>query len=379
MLIHPHLTPYRLFVIIRSTHFMATVNKTTVIDIYTGVLGLVPPKSAIDWLTSAEYAGKPLDVAANLVLDAFRINYQSGVDDANLLTSASNTNFVKAVYGRIFGFTSADLAAQAEGVNYWTNWLKELPAEADPANGGRGSLISTMLDVAIDKTQYVGNAVVERARALLANRETVAEYSLQKSGSKVVDQVWLREIAASITENTNSIARAKDMIDAVVSGQLITGTTGNDTLEGTVNNDHIAGYAGNDTISGLDGNDALFGGAGHDVLYGGNGNDKLSGGTGNDVFWEDAGNDTYYFAFGDGQDTIHDYGGNKDVIEFLTGIAPSDVQASRSGNTLILSLKNSTDRIEVVDHFQNSAYAIEELHFADGTSLNITSLHIIGS
>jgi Ca2+-binding RTX toxin-like protein len=191
---------------------MASVNKTTVIDIYTGILGLLPPQNAINWLTAPAYADKPLDVATNLVLDAFQTRYSAGIDDANLLTSASNANFVKAVYARIFGLTASELSAQSEGVNYWTNWLKNPSVGADPTNNYRGSLISTMLDVALDKSQYVGNAVVEKARALLANRETVADYYLQKGGSDA-DQTWLRKVISDVTQNSNSVSTAKTVID----------------------------------------------------------------------------------------------------------------------------------------------------------------------
>ncbi|HJV53156.1 MAG TPA: hypothetical protein VJ652_16935, partial [Noviherbaspirillum sp.] len=70
---------------------------------------------------------------------------------------------------------------------------------------------------------------------------------------------------------------------AVVKGDVIYGTTGDDTL---------TGGKGADEVNGLDGNDSLSGGGGADEVYGGDGNDtiaydandiRLDGGAGDDV------------------------------------------------------------------------------------------------
>jgi hypothetical protein len=341
---------------------MATVNKTTVIDIYTGVLGLLPPKSAIDWLTSAEYAGKPLDVAANLVLDAFRDRYSANVDDANLLLSASDVDFVKAVYARIFGLTPAELAAQSEGVGYWTGWLKNPSAGADATNNYRGSLISTMLDAALDKTQHVGNPVVEKARALLANREAVSEHYLQKGGA-VDDQTWSRKVIGDVTEITTSVEIAKTVIN-----------------DKTTVPDVPSGPSGKGVITGTDGDDSLSGSSGNDTLYGRGGDDKLYG-----MF----GNDTYYFARGDGKDTIHDFGlfKDKDIIQFAPGITKGDVQLTHAGKGLVLTFKEGSDQITIPDFYYEIDPAthkpvntglpsdlIEEIHFADGTTIDLIAV-----
>ncbi|MDR2032902.1 MAG: hypothetical protein LBP86_11820, partial [Azoarcus sp.] len=91
------------------------------------------------------------------------------------------------------------------------------------------------------------------------------------------------------------------------------------------------------------------------------------------------------FAWGDGQDTISEYdttAGNHDVIEFAEGIAAGDVRVTRSGDNLVLSLEGSTtDRITVQYHFYNgSAYAVEEIRFADGTTWDTEDvLEIVGA
>ena len=57
--------------------------------------------------------------------------------------------------------------------------------------------------------------------------------------------------------------------------------------------------------------DKLIGGDGSDDLYGGQGNDELFGGSGQDIFW---------FAPGEGTDTVYDYQPGVDLIGFNSGL-----------------------------------------------------------
>ena len=118
---------------------------------------------------------------------------------------------------------------------------------------------------------------------------------------------------------------------------------GNDTLHGFDGNDVLDGSRGDDIVGGGAGNDGVFGGAGNDQLYGGGGNDYISGGGGNDViwgedgddqvfagdgddfvvlgtgnddFWLGAGDDRIRFDYGNGADTIRDFGNGHDVLDF---------------------------------------------------------------
>src|SRR5690606_41542733 len=128
---------------------------------------------------------------------------------------------------------------------------------------------------------------------------------------------------------------------------------GNDLLQGAEGNDTLSGGGGNDILEGGAGNDSLGGDAGNDILEGGAGNDSLSGGADSDV---------YRFSRGWGQDTLSNYDtstGKVDAIEFAGDIAPSDIQITRSGNALILSLVGSTDKVTVNNYFDKdgtSAY-----------------------
>lgn len=153
---------------------------------------------------------------------------------------------------------------------------------------------------------------------------------------------------------------------------------GNQAATGIGNNlnniiDSRPSAVGNILAGGL-GNDSLYGGMGDDSLDGGAGNDELRGGQGNDYLIGGAGSDTYYFALGDGQDSIDNYdtsSGKVDAIEFAADIAPGDIVITRSITSLVLSLHGSTDKVTVSNYFASddaSTSKLEEIRFADGTT-----------
>ncbi|WP_282599544.1 calcium-binding protein, partial [Ralstonia pseudosolanacearum] len=108
--------------------------------------------------------------------------------------------------------------------------------------------------------------------------------------------------------------------------------------------------------------------------------DTLEGGAGNDYLVGNEGSDTYVFNSGWGQDTIYNYdtsSGRSDVIAFGDGIAASDIIATRSGDDLILSLRNSSDRVTVQSYFYSDAtgpYRTDLVRFADGTSWDVAAV-----
>ncbi|PXW89920.1 hemolysin type calcium-binding protein, partial [Nitrosomonas sp. Nm84] len=160
---------------------------------------------------------------------------------------------------------------------------------------------------------------------------------------------------------------------------VLTGTAGADNITGFTTDDTLNGLAGNDALSGGDGNDTLLGGDGQDYLYGNAGNDILDGGLGaGDYLSGDAGNDVYLFATGDGNTTISNYDtsvGHNDVLRFASGINPSGVLATRSGNDLRLAVQSTGEIITVQNHFVSSnQYMLNAVEFADGTSWNSATL-----
>jgi Ca2+-binding RTX toxin-like protein len=140
------------------------------------------------------------------------------------------------------------------------------------------------------------------------------------------------------------------------------GTEGADLITGTMGDDVIDALGGNDVINGLAGNDALTGGLGNDV---------------------------FVFNRGDGQDTIYNtdvlrdtvntgLSQSIDTLRFGAGISETDVLTVRSGNDVLLKLKDSTDQVRFVNYFgadQTTGtrvfdHKIDRVEFANGSVWN---------
>ncbi len=135
----------------------------------------------------------------------------------------------------------------------------------------------------------------------------------------------------------------------------------------TDNNAHyLAGNQGDDSISGGEGNDFLDGGLGDDALAGGEG-----------LF-------SYFFAKGQGNDTIEENSSNyqeNDRLIFGDGITVDDLYAVSThtgGNVgiyhLTIGLKNADGTITILDYGSDSSISdrqhINEFVFSDGTVLS---------
>jgi Ca2+-binding RTX toxin-like protein len=156
-----------------------------------------------------------------------------------------------------------------------------------------------------------------------------------------------------------------DSIAGSAGNDWIYGGSGNDDLDGGADSDWLYGEAGNDTLNGLGGDDTIYGEVGNDTLSGGTGEDYLVGGYGSDI---------YRFDRGGGHDTIDNYAwsdsdvaGKVDALVFGTGILTSDVTARRQGDTLVLSISGTDDRVTVQSYFAGSDYRLDEIRFKDGT------------
>ena len=181
----------------------------------------------------------------------------------------------------------------------------------------------------------------------------------------------------------------------------IVGTPGDDTLKGSAGADTLLGDAGNDTLKGLEGDDELhgddgqdtlragegadklFGGADGDALYGDAGDDVLDGGAGNDTLQGGLGNDTYLFGRGDGQDALKAQkdatAGKLNTLRFKDGVAAADVQVSRDGTALLLTIAGSGDSLRAEGFFSsnnpgNDSNPLQQVQFADGTVWDLASL-----
>lgn len=145
---------------------------------------------------------------------------------------------------------------------------------------------------------------------------------------------------------------------------------------GNIQNLVTVSTAGDDELWGYSWNDSLTGGAGNDILRGLAGNDTLEGGLGNDTLDGGAGSNTYWFARGDGQDTILASGDKTAVstntLRFRAGILPADVVATRYVNDLVLTVNGSTDSVTVKEFFsstswENNPNPIQQIVFDNAT------------
>ena len=124
---------------------------------------------------------------------------------------------------------------------------------------------------------------------------------------------------------------------------------------GTSLTDQLVGSSLFDQIIGLEGDDVIIGGLGNDVLYGG------------------LGKDTFQFSLGDGHDIIKDTEGI-DIIVFDESITAEMLSFKQhlEGDlfTLIVSINNSTDQIDIEHWEKHSFDKLIQIVFADGTTWN---------
>ena len=171
---------------------------------------------------------------------------------------------------------------------------------------------------------------------------------------------------------------------ATVGDDSLYGSFGDDSIDGLDGNDTLYAGVGVDTLSGGDGGDSLYGEDGDDVLSGGGGNDALDGGAGNDTLDGGLGNDNYLLGAGDGADVIVeavvDTAASKlNTLTFKAGVLASNVNAARSGTSLVLSMAGTTDKIEIRDFFATDGTVganspLQRVSFADGTVWDTTAI-----
>ncbi|MEW8009676.1 MAG: calcium-binding protein [Candidatus Thiodiazotropha sp.] len=193
--------------------------------------------------------------------------------------------------------------------------------------------------------------------------------------------VWDFEYVKAAVQQATERA---DRLYAYDGGDILDGLGGNDTLRGAAGNDQLSGNDGNDTLSGGDGNDVLAGGDGSDVLYGGPGDDQLSGGLGdNDYLRGGSGSDTYLFSVGDGNTTINNYDNTTNSGQdrlLITGAAPSEVTATRSGGDVLLTMQSSGEVITLDRFFYlngENYRVVEFIEFSDGTVWDIDTVRTL--
>lgn len=166
-----------------------------------------------------------------------------------------------------------------------------------------------------------------------------------------------------------------DLITSADTGDTVSGGAGGDNLDGLAGDDILFGGSGRDTLEGDGGNDLLQGGSGADSLFGDAGDDTIQGGSGNDDLAEGFGDDLYIYNRGDGFDRIDgrfSQAGGFDTLQFGAGIAVDDITLTSDGSDLRVRLRDGTGEVLIEDQMVNVASRIEQLRFADGTTVDLT-------
>ncbi|WP_426390470.1 calcium-binding protein [Variovorax sp. R-27] len=273
---------------------------------------------------------------------------------------------------------SIDLTIDESGASFDVTGLAA-KLDALKASNERAALVDLveLNRYAQDTLQAVGFDGLERLRgwieslpadsALRTEFNSLSVYAGSSTSGSSKDDIYV----GSASANSFSGGTGADIVDGGAGNDVLAGGSGDDTLIGGEGADSLSGNAGNDTLLGGTGNDSLYGEAGNDILDGGVGSDSLNGGDGSDV---------YRFARGWGQDTVNNYdvsAGKTDAIEFAADIVPGDIVATRSGDSLILSLKGTTDTVTISSYFSadgTSGYKLEQIRFADGTSWDVAAV-----
>jgi Ca2+-binding RTX toxin-like protein len=155
---------------------------------------------------------------------------------------------------------------------------------------------------------------------------------------------------------------------------LLEANSGNDTLIAGSGSDMVIGGSGSDTLAAGSGSDTLVAGSGSNTLVGGSGDDTLVAGSGSDVLQGGTGNTTYLLDSGFGQADIYDPGLGTGVVQFGSGISPSDLTVGLTtdlvGNPALL-IQDGNSSVTVGGALGGST---TEFEFAGGTQLNLAGL-----
>jgi Ca2+-binding RTX toxin-like protein len=399
---------------------MATSAQLTQLkQLYTGIFGHLPTRSALDWYaTQIDALGLDTAGIANVLLyDDTQPGASNTFDYRH-----GDTDFVRQIYTRLFGWTPAALEEPVHqtGVKYWTDILQ------DHFSGDKGKLIETMLWVIETNGESSGDASTNNAYHLLENRVEVADFYAVSIAGESSDIHFLRQVVASVDSGIGSVGFAKATIVAAAwaDGTLMN-KPADQIIEGTEKDDFLPDGDGNDIVIARDGDDALgavqalsasyalisYSSPGDDLLIGGKGADGLNGGQGNDIlideegrdlfngdegddimigdshdgFYGDSGNDVYYINAiqGDPADAGYIYDSNTanagdDIIVISETIWKNNaLQISRGphdgaafnnpASSLFLKFVNNADAsvhaLEIQDHY--GLAAIEELRLAN--------------
>jgi Ca2+-binding RTX toxin-like protein len=172
------------------------------------------------------------------------------------------------------------------------------------------------------------------------------------------------------------------IIEGTTAAEQLVGSAGKDLIKGLAGDDQLFGLAGDDTLQGDDGDDYLAGGngsgsgSGADRLEGGAGSDTLSGEDGANTLLGGAGDDSY--VYGGGQDTIDNTDGGFDGVFFNNGITASQLDFSRDGDDLLITVDDDAGAtVRVTNHFLGGDWAIDYVQPASGSMLDTAAINAL--
>jgi Ca2+-binding RTX toxin-like protein len=195
--------------------------------------------------------------------------------------------------------------------------------------------------------------------------ETLTVYNgMSSSNSNVENPYSIQAIEfadGTVWEWDDIVSRPFQITDE--SGSYVSNRVEGGVLYGTITNNTLNGSANPDALHGGAGNDTLYGNSGDDTLHGGSGNDTMHGGVGDDV---------YLFNRGDGHDTIYETSGD-DTLQFGEGIDLYRLKFGHSGNSLVIDILGTNDKVTINNWYSSSSYRVENI-VANGASLDTTDI-----
>ena len=164
--------------------------------------------------------------------------------------------------------------ANADAINDFTSGSDKLLLDGTvmTALGAAGNFAATD---ARFKANSTGTATDASDRILYNTTTRQIFYDADGSGSGA-------KVLIATLQSGATLVATDIVVDGEVGGQVIIGTSGDDTLQGGPGGDSVVGGGGDDRLDGGAGNDTLEGGPGSDFLTGGPGIDSVAGGDGND-------------------------------------------------------------------------------------------------
>jgi Ca2+-binding RTX toxin-like protein len=221
-------------------------------------------------------------------------------------------------------------------------WLDDFPADLSNAPGLEEG-------IALRSTVVTG----EGAGLLVTTQMRVD--GLQSAFSELLIENWFRGSANRIEH-----IETDDLTGTVLSSAQFEAWGG--LHYGSGEADELAAFS--------DYSDRAFGGGGDDLISTGGGADRIFGGSGDDTLLGGAGDDIYYYALGDGNDTVQDASGF-DEIRFGPGVSAADVAVSLDETALVLTVGEG--RIEVSGS-SRSVPGVEQVRFANGIVVAMSGL-----